>query len=163
MPPAVRAQSLNHWTTRKVPCFPFLKEKSIFWFTSIHIGCGALYQGHRAPHLTLFSSHSAPCLEIIFQPTHGSRCQGHPNNQMGFFDGSAGKESACHCSRRRRLGLIPGLGRFPGGGNGNPTAVFLPEKKKPHEQRNLVGYSPKSCKESDMTEEHLSTPNTIIR
>ena len=31
-----------------------------------------------------------------------------------------------------------------------PTLVFLPEKF--HRQNNLAGYSPKSCKESDMTE-----------
>ena len=31
-----------------------------------------------------------------------------------------------------------------------PTPVFLPEKF--HRQNSLAGYSPKSCKESDMTE-----------
>ena len=31
--------------------------------------------------------------------------------------GSDGKESACNAGD---LGLIPGLGRFPGGGHGNP-------------------------------------------
>ena len=33
----------------------------------------------------------------------------------------------------------------------SPTLVFLPEKS--HGQRSLVGYSPWSCKESDMTEQ----------
>ena len=36
---------------------------------------------------------------------------------MGFPGGSAGKESACSVGD---LGLIPGLGRSPGEGNGNP-------------------------------------------
>ena len=36
---------------------------------------------------------------------------------MGFPGGSDGKESACNAGD---LGLIPGLGRFPGEGNGNP-------------------------------------------
>ena len=36
---------------------------------------------------------------------------------MGFPCGSAGKESACDAGD---LGSIPGLGRFPGGGLGNP-------------------------------------------
>ena len=37
--------------------------------------------------------------------------------RMGFPGGSAGKEFACNAGD---LGLIPGLGRFPGEGNGNP-------------------------------------------
>ena len=32
----------------------------------------------------------------------------------------SGKESACQCRRCKRLNLIPGLGRYPGEGNGNP-------------------------------------------
>ena len=36
---------------------------------------------------------------------------------MGFPAGSEGKEPAC---RAGDLGLIPELGRSPGGGNGNP-------------------------------------------
>ena len=35
----------------------------------------------------------------------------------GFSCGSVGKESACNVGD---LGLIPGLGRSPGEGNGNP-------------------------------------------
>ena len=40
----------------------------------------------------------------------------------GFPGGSDGKESTCN---EGDLGLIPGLGRPPGG-HGNPTPVFLP-------------------------------------
>ena len=36
---------------------------------------------------------------------------------MGFPSGSDGKESACNA---RDMGLIPGSGRSPGVGNGNP-------------------------------------------
>jgi len=36
---------------------------------------------------------------------------------MGFPSGSDGKESACNAGD---LSLIPGLGRSPGEGNGNP-------------------------------------------
>ena len=56
---------------------------------------------------------------------------------MGFPGGSAGKESACSAGD---LGLISGLGRFPGGGHGNPFWYFCLEN--PHGQRRLVGYSP---------------------
>ena len=36
---------------------------------------------------------------------------------LGFSGGSAGKEFACNAED---LGSIPGLGRFPGKGNGYP-------------------------------------------
>ena len=44
------------------------------------------------------------------------------------------------------LGSVPGLGRSPGEGNGNPP-VFLPGES--HGQRSLTGYGPQGCKESD--------------
>ena len=40
----------------------------------------------------------------------------------------------------RDMGSIPGLGRSPGGGNGNPFQCSCLEN--PHGQRSLVGYSP---------------------
>ena len=40
---------------------------------------------------------------------------------LGFPCGSAGKESACNA---RDLGLIPGLGRSPGGGQGNQSSIL---------------------------------------
>ena len=54
----------------------------------------------------------------------------------GFSSGSVGKESAYNAGD---LGLIPGLGRSLGEGNGQPTPVFLTGES--HGQRNLVGYS----------------------
>ena len=47
----------------------------------------------------------------------------------------------------RDKGLMPGLGRSHGGGNGK---VFLPGEF--HGQRNLVAYSPWDHKELDRTE-----------
>jgi len=32
----------------------------------------------------------------------------------------SGKESACNAGDTAEVGLIPGLGRYPAGGNGNP-------------------------------------------
>ena len=55
--------------------------------------------------------------------------------RMGFPGGSEGKASARNAGD---LGLIPGLGRSPGEGHGNPTPVFLPGES--HEWRSLVGY-----------------------
>ena len=50
-----------------------------------------------------------------------------------------GKKSACNAGDIRDLGLIPGLGRSPGAGNGNPLQYSCLEN--PYEQRSLVGYS----------------------
>ena len=49
------------------------------------------------------------------------------------------------------MGSNPGSGRSPGGGNGNPTPVFLPRES--HGQRSLEGYSPWGHKETDTTEQ----------
>ena len=45
---------------------------------------------------------------------------------------------------------VPGLGSFPGEGNGNPLQYSFLEN--PHEQKSLEGYSPRGRKESDTTE-----------
>ena len=52
------------------------------------------------------------------------------------------------------VGSIPGLGRSPGGGQGNPLQYSCLEN--PHGQRSLTGFSPWSHKELNMTEQ-LST------
>ena len=62
--------------------------------------------------------------------------------------GSDGKESTCNAGD---LGVIPGLGRSPGGGHGYPLQYSCQEN--PQGQRSLVGYSPWGHKESDTTEE----------
>ena len=67
---------------------------------------------------------------------------------MGFPGGSDGKKFAC---KTKDLSSIPGLGRSPGGGHGNPLQYSCLENS--HGQRSLVGYSPWGCKESDMMEQ----------
>ena len=71
----------------------------------------------------------------------------HLSHPLGFLGGLDGKESACIAGD---LGLIPGLGRFPGRGHGNPFQYSCLEN--PHEQRSLAGYSPWGCKDLDTTE-----------
>ena len=66
---------------------------------------------------------------------------------LGFPDVSDGKESTCNAGD---LGSVSELGRYSGGGNGNPLQYSCLEN--PHGQRSLVGYSPWGCKESDTTE-----------
>ena len=57
------------------------------------------------------------------------------------------KNSPANAGDTKEMGSTPGLGRFPW--RRQPTPVFLLGKS--HGQRNLVGYSPWGCKESDMT------------
>ena len=61
---------------------------------------------------------------------------------MGFPGGSDSKESDC---KAEDLGLIPGSGRSPGEGNGNPLQYSCLENP-------MIGYSPWDHKESDTTE-----------
>ena len=54
------------------------------------------------------------------------------------------------------LGSIPGLGRSPGEGNGNPLQYSCLENPM---DRGLVGYSPRGYNESDTTERlHFTGP-----
>ena len=50
----------------------------------------------------------------------------------------------------RDVFLIPGLGRYPGGGHGNPLQYFYLGKSQG--QRSLVSYSPQGLREVDTTE-----------
>ena len=69
------------------------------------------------------------------------------NLLLGFASGSDSKGSTYNAGD---LGSIPELGRFPGGGHGNPLQCSCLEN--PHGQRSFAGYSPWGRKESDMTE-----------
>ena len=70
---------------------------------------------------------------------------------MGFPGGLDGKEFTCNVGD---LDSIPGFGKSPGEGNGNPLQYSCLEN--PHGQGSLVSYSPWDRKESNMTEQ-LST------
>ena len=74
---------------------------------------------------------------------------------LGFPGDSDGEESACNVGDRES---VPGLGKSPWGGHGNPFQY--PCLENPNGQRNLVGYSAWGCKELDTTE-WLSTQQTV--
>ena len=80
---------------------------------------------------------------------------------MGFPDGSEGKESAYSAGDLGDSGLIPGSGRSPGGGHGNPLQYYCLEN--PQGQRSLAGYSPQGHKDLDMAEANEHTQNYITR
>ena len=64
--------------------------------------------------------------------------------------GNGSKESACQCRRCNGWLFDLCVGKIPWRRKWWPTPVFLPGKF--HEQRSLLGYSPRGCKESDMIE-----------
>ena len=62
---------------------------------------------HRKTPLVLGKKHLEYLRELLIHT---------PESSMGFPGGTSGKESSCQCRRHKRRGL----GRSPGGGNGNP-------------------------------------------
>ena len=92
--------------------------------------------------------------------------QDHPSafiykdySQRPFPGGSDGKAFTCNAGD---LGSIPGLRRSPGEGNGTsfsstPVPTPVPRPGKSHGLRSLVGCSPWGRKESDTTEQLLSS------
>ena len=67
----------------------------------------------------------------------------------GLPCGSDDKASACNAGDP---GLIPGSGRSPGKGNGNPLQYSCLKNFMDCRLRSLIGDSPWTRKESDMTE-----------
>ena len=75
--------------------------------------------------------------------------------------GKDGKEPTCQCRRCKRLEFDPWVGKMPWSRKWQLTAVFLPAKFQ--EQRNLVGYSPWDCKESNVTEHTCRADQTVSK
>ena len=67
----------------------------------------------------------------------------------GFPGGTVVKNPPANAGDARDTGSIPGLGRSPGGGPGNPLQYSCLENSM---DRGEVGYSLRGLRESDMTE-----------
>ncbi|CAI9180654.1 unnamed protein product [Rangifer tarandus platyrhynchus] len=79
----------------------------------------------------------------------------------GFPSECSDKESTCQCRRRKRCLFNPWVEKIAWSRKWHPIPVFLFGKF--HEQRSLVGYSPRVHKESelgDMTEHTHCHSNT---
>ena len=78
---------------------------------SIHplLSTNGLPEGRDCVHSVILCPQHTACLLIIIYLA-----------QTGLLCWLSSKESACHSKRHRRQGSIPGLGRVPGGGHGNP-------------------------------------------
>ena len=121
-----------------------LKKWGVLWHNFIHV--------FPSCHIEKFFFHLNPLFSpelpvtLITKPELG--CCTYFNCPVAIFLTGASlmaqmEESACDAGD---VGPIPGLGRPPGEGNGNP---LLPGEF--HVQRNLVGHSPWGCKELDTT------------
>ena len=119
-------------------------------------------------------SEQNPHLQVVFtSSTHTAwapcryKCSGFPGQQprpsekpkkhhvlpsKGLSGGSGSKESACSAGD---LGSIPGSGRSPGGGNGNPLQCSCLEN--PMDRGVRQRYSPWGHRESDLTERLAQT------
>ena len=73
-------------------------------------------------------------MEVMLAMSRGTKSEwGAFSVRQGIPGGSDGKESTYNLGD---LGSIPGLGRFPGGGHGNPFQYSCLEN--PHGQSTLV-------------------------
>ena len=70
---------------------------------------------------------------------------------MSLRGGSVVKNLSANARDAGDTGSTPGLGRFPGGGNGNPLQYSCLEDLMDREAI-CTGYSTCGCKELDMTE-----------
>ena len=119
----VRAMRCSH----SIIYFPSFFEKNIYifltdWWLPCNIGLISVTHQHELTigvHMSLPSWISLPPPAL----SHPSRLlQNKPH--WGFPGGSDGEESACNAGDP---GSIPGLGRSPGEGNGNPFQCFCLE------------------------------------
>ena len=80
----------------------------------------------------------------------------------GFEGGVSGKEPPANAGDVGDMGSIPGMGRFPGGGHGNPLSrqVFLLGES--HGQRSLASYSRETKILNTVWYSHTHTKKKII-
>ena len=72
-----------------------------------------------------------------------------PRRHSGLPWWLSDKESTCNAGDAGDMGLIPGSGRSPGGGHGNPLQYSCLEN--PLDRESLAGYNPWGGKQSDTT------------
>ena len=84
----------------------------------------------------------------VFESTPGDINMQLQGLELLGFPGGA--RTSANAGDMRDAGSIPGLGRSPGGGHGNPLQYSCPEN--PMDREAWWAIVPSSCKESDTTE-----------
>ena len=93
-----------------------------------------------------FTSYKVSLYKINFKIKANSKVE--KNENVCVFPGSSDAKASAY--NAGDPGSIPGLGRSPGEGNGNPLQYSCLEN--PYGQRSLVGYRPWGYKESGRIE-----------
>ena len=86
---------------------------------------------------------------------------GVSSGKMGFPDGSAGKESA-QCRRHKKHASDPWLGRYPGGGNGNPHCIRKGEAPLQGLRSGLLSNTRKRIVQKNCPSRHVLTKQKIF-
>ena len=82
---------------------------------------------------------------------------------MVFPGGTSSKELICQCGRHRDTRLIPGLGKSPGGGHGNPFQCFCLVREDWRATVHTVTQSQTQLKRlSTQAHRHLCVPKNIL-
>ena len=83
----------------------------------------------------------------------------------GFPQWLSGKEPPCNAGDTKDTGSIPGLGRSPGGGNGNPLQYSCLEKNPMHRevwQATVHGVAKSLTQVSDLAHTHKLLYNLVL-
>ena len=123
--------------------FRLNRESVNFILSYLHVSIyGLHFKVHRPSYLAkVILSIMDLILEWVWLISYSSQAF------LGRPSSSRGKESTCSAGDAGDVGSVPGLGRSPGGGNNLLQYSCL---KNPLD-RLYAGYSPKDCKELDIT------------
>ena len=144
--PTILAVQLTLKHIRDVPVSGFVPSLSLAWNTSFWSLCSSLPIHVFGKALSFQWGILWPLyLNLFYSPHTLNLSYGASSVALVVRDLPA---------RAGDSGFDPGLGRSPGGGNGNPIPEFSPQKL--HGQRSLAGYSSWGGKESGVTE-HTNT------
>ena len=110
-PPCIGSvQSLSHWTAREVPPVPFITNEKSICKSSVSFSCCRLTLS-----LIWVKQGDHDSYKFLHIPERIPSCL-----LEGFPGGSVVKNPPANAGNSGDAGLIPGLGRSPEGGHGNP-------------------------------------------